>query len=154
MFGAMLLFGGVCKDFKIMKHAYFSIVHSIKAFLCAPDPFMLPETASEPFPPSGGRASALGMLTNASGTVNGVSFSPASEPTRSSCVPDAPLRSCFLAQSQSLTSGADMSSPTAEEIRTVARKAVTALTSQGLSCCLFGSAACLLYGNGRAPNVS
>ena len=47
-----------------------------------------------------------------------------------------------------------MSTPTAAEIQTVVRKTVAVLTSRGLSCCLYGSAGCLLYGNSRTPGVS
>jgi len=42
--------------------------------------------------------------------------------------------------------------PTAQEIRTVARKSVALLAEQGLSSCLFGSSGCSLYGCTRKPN--
>ncbi|KAI0340247.1 hypothetical protein BDW22DRAFT_1334536 [Trametopsis cervina] len=42
--------------------------------------------------------------------------------------------------------------PTDEEVQAVALLAVRAFKSQGLSTCLFGGAACRLYGNSRTPN--
>jgi hypothetical protein len=43
---------------------------------------------------------------------------------------------------------------TGREIRKAARAAVTVLEANGLSCCLFGSAACAIYGmENREPNV-
>ncbi|KAJ3536286.1 hypothetical protein NM688_g6859 [Phlebia brevispora] len=43
-------------------------------------------------------------------------------------------------------------SPTPQEIRSVARKAVEAFSRYNLDCCLFGSAGCALYGVSRTPN--
>ncbi len=45
-------------------------------------------------------------------------------------------------------------SGTLEEIYEVSKKAVDIFRSYGLKCCLFGSAACALYGVERTPNVS
>lgn len=45
-------------------------------------------------------------------------------------------------------------SATSDEVRDVARRAVATFAANGLRCCLFGSAACQLYGNSRKPNVS
>ncbi|TCD70785.1 hypothetical protein EIP91_001816 [Steccherinum ochraceum] len=42
--------------------------------------------------------------------------------------------------------------PTRDEIREISREAVEIFMQDGLSCCLFGSAACELYGRRRAPN--
>ncbi|KAI0088398.1 hypothetical protein BDY19DRAFT_994295 [Irpex rosettiformis] len=43
-------------------------------------------------------------------------------------------------------------SPTADEIKQVAHSVVRVLTARGLKTCLFGGAACYLYGNSRTPN--
>lgn len=43
---------------------------------------------------------------------------------------------------------------TGREIRKAARAAVSALEENNLNCCLFGSAACAIYGMDREPNVS
>ncbi|KAH9919347.1 hypothetical protein B0H21DRAFT_845764 [Amylocystis lapponica] len=45
-----------------------------------------------------------------------------------------------------------MSSPTLDEIRTVARKAIHAFAASSLQCCLFGSTACKQYGASRHPH--
>jgi len=42
--------------------------------------------------------------------------------------------------------------PSYEEIKSVARLAVRAFESRGLTTCLFGGTACRLYGNSRTPN--
>ena len=42
---------------------------------------------------------------------------------------------------------------TYEEIRDIAGRAVATLRTHGYSCCLFGSAACALYGVDRCPKV-
>ncbi|TCD70781.1 hypothetical protein EIP91_001812 [Steccherinum ochraceum] len=42
--------------------------------------------------------------------------------------------------------------PTSDEIRNIAAEAVEIFRQHGLSCCLFGSAACELYGRHRVPN--
>jgi hypothetical protein len=45
--------------------------------------------------------------------------------------------------------------PTPDEIRKTARAAVSALEKNNLKACLFGSAACAIYGmENRDPNVS
>lgn len=45
-----------------------------------------------------------------------------------------------------------MSAPTIEEMREVARRAIEILEGRNIRCCLFGSAACSLYGTSRCPN--
>lgn len=43
---------------------------------------------------------------------------------------------------------------TGKEVRRAARAAVAVLEANGLDCCLFGSAACAIYGmENREPNV-
>ena len=54
----------------------------------------------------------------------------------------------------SLLDTVGMGSPaTYEEIRDIARRAVVVLRTHGYQCCLFGSAACALYGVSRCPKV-
>ena len=43
--------------------------------------------------------------------------------------------------------------PTAAEVRQAAQAAVQIFGSHGLSCCLVGGMACLLFGNSRTPTV-
>ena len=43
---------------------------------------------------------------------------------------------------------------TKEDIRKTARATALALAASNLDCCLFGSAACSMYGMSRVPNVS
>ena len=42
---------------------------------------------------------------------------------------------------------------TKEDIENATRATVSALAASNLDCCLFGSAACSLYGMSRVPNV-
>lgn len=43
---------------------------------------------------------------------------------------------------------------TKKDVRRVARRVVETLEQGGYTCCLYGSAACSVYGMGRVPAVS